>query len=270
MNGERARLAEQTGFGRSSRMTFTVLILTLIVGLGWIGPDDSGAARLDGTGPAKSDRAVHTCKGPLLFERTSINAGGRPSGVALADLNGDGLPDIVTVDSLDDAVSIYLNSGGGFASAGTVAVGDTPESIASGDFNRDGNIDILVANRIGDSITVLHGDGSGGLKVMQTLVGVDAPDNPRGFVKTGGGVQPPNPDLARAYDAAAKQQPVRFDRRHQEILTWIAHDACNRRSWRLHFVATEPTHMHFLVSWSDDQMWQDVSKRLKNLARSPH
>ncbi len=92
------------------------------------------------------------------------------------------------------------------------------------------------------------------------------PDNPRGFVKTGGGVQPPNPDLARAYDAAAKQPPVRFDRRHQEILTWIAHDACYRRSWRLHFVATEPTHVHYLVSWPDDQMWQDVSKRLKNLA----
>lgn len=92
------------------------------------------------------------------------------------------------------------------------------------------------------------------------------PDHPRGFVQQGKGIQPPNPALARAYDESAKQPPVFFEVQHQRILIWIAFDACTRRDWRLHFVATESTHVHYLVSWSSGEPWNNVFDRLKNLA----
>lgn len=91
-------------------------------------------------------------------------------------------------------------------------------------------------------------------------------DNKRGFVQRGEGIQPPNDALARAYDNAAKQPPVRFDVEHQRILIWIAFDACARRNWHLHCVGTEPTHVHIIVSWRTRESWQDVSAKLKNLA----
>ncbi len=58
---------------------------------------------------------------------------------------------------------------------------------------------------------------------------------------------------------------MRFDRPHQRILVWIVYDACRRRKWRLHFIATESTHVHILVSWHEYTLWGEVSTRLKNL-----
>jgi len=91
-------------------------------------------------------------------------------------------------------------------------------------------------------------------------------DNPRGFVQEGRGIQAPNAPLARYYDEHAEQPPVLFEAPDQQALIWIAFDACARRDWRLHFVATEPTHFHILISWRSTQVWQEVRNRLKNLA----
>ncbi|MBN2216207.1 MAG: hypothetical protein JW719_02400 [Pirellulales bacterium] len=71
--------------------------------------------------------------------------------------------------------------------------------------------------------------------------------------------------MARLYDSRAVQSPVRFDSTHQRILIWILYDACLRRKWRLHYVATETTHVHILVSWREFTPWQEVGARLKNL-----
>ena len=91
-------------------------------------------------------------------------------------------------------------------------------------------------------------------------------DNPRGFVQRGKGIQPPNHNLARAYDAVAVAAPMIFRREHQRILIWVGSDVCARRGWRLHFTATEPTHVHYLVSWRGSEPWDQVSTRIKNIA----
>jgi REP element-mobilizing transposase RayT len=92
-------------------------------------------------------------------------------------------------------------------------------------------------------------------------------DNPHGFVQEGKeGVQAPSPQLGRFYDEHAHQPPVLFGGLHQQVLIWIVYDACGRRPWRLHFVATEPTHVHILASWRSADPWRNVRKRLKNLA----
>jgi len=90
-------------------------------------------------------------------------------------------------------------------------------------------------------------------------------DRPQGFVLRGKGIQPPNPTLARKYDARATQPKTVFTERHQRTLIGIAWDACEQRDWRLHGIATDPTHLHLLVSWSTFQPWKQVRSKLKNL-----
>lgn len=90
-------------------------------------------------------------------------------------------------------------------------------------------------------------------------------DRPQGFVLRGKDIQPPNPALARKYDARASQPMMVFSERHQRTLLWIARDACEHRKWRLHCIATDPTHVHLLVSWQEFQPWEQVRAKLKNL-----
>ena len=67
--------------------------------------------------------------------------------MAIADLNGDGMPDLVTANSGSDTVSVLRgNRDGTFQPAQTFAVGDAPESVAVADLNRDRMPDLVTAN----------------------------------------------------------------------------------------------------------------------------
>jgi hypothetical protein len=88
-----------------------------------------------------------------------------PQGLAVADLNRDGWPDIVTANALFGiaSVSVLLNARtttGSFA--GHV---DTPvpgaKSVAVGDVNGDGAPDVAVAGGASDFVSVLLNNGSG-------------------------------------------------------------------------------------------------------------
>ena len=91
------------------------------------------------------------------------------------------------------------------------------------------------------------------------------PDRPQGFVQKGAGIAPPNKSLANVYAETAEFPPVLFKPDIQEILLETALGACERRGWRLHAAAAEPTHVHLLVSWSDQGRWQDVRGKLRNI-----
>jgi FG-GAP-like repeat/FG-GAP repeat len=100
-------------------------------------------------------------------------------GLNSGDLNGDGKPDLVAVNSNpDNVVSVVLGDGrGGFTRApgSPFAVGPSPYPGALGDLNGDGRLDIVAtttdpaaggkgepaANR---EFTVLFGDGRGGFR----------------------------------------------------------------------------------------------------------
>jgi len=59
---------------------------------------------------------------------------------------------------------------------------------------------------------------------------------------------------------------VTFDEGLQQILVDGTRDICDRRDWRLHYVATEPTHIHALLSWLDNTVdWKFVHDTLKRL-----
>jgi uncharacterized protein (TIGR03437 family) len=99
-----------------------------------------------------------------------FTVGNGPRAVAVVDVNGDGLPDIVTANSADNTVTVLLNNGsGGFAAAAgsPFAVGTQPESLVVSDFNGDGYPDIVTANLNDSNVTLLLGNGAGGFTAAQ-------------------------------------------------------------------------------------------------------
>jgi hypothetical protein len=91
--------------------------------------------------------------------------GTAPGSAEIADLNGDGKPDIVVANEQSNNVTILLGDGkGGFtpAKGSPFLAGHDPNDIAIGDFNRDGKLDLAFANHEEKHLTVLLGDGNGG------------------------------------------------------------------------------------------------------------
>ena len=110
---------------------------------------------------------------PISFAAAVTYAtGNNPVGVAAADFDGDGVPDIATANRNAGTVSVLLNDGRGVLKAKTdYAVGALPESIAAADFDGDGAADIAVANRGGNSVSLLinRADDSGTFQAASTF-----------------------------------------------------------------------------------------------------
>ncbi len=82
--------------------------------------------------------------------------------LAVADLRGDGKPDVVVADDSSNSVGVLLGNGDGtFQPAVSYGVDANPISIIVGDFNGDGKPDVVVANQGGNTVSVLLGNGDG-------------------------------------------------------------------------------------------------------------
>jgi hypothetical protein len=85
-----------------------------------------------------------------------------PNAVKLADLNGDGLPDLIVANGGGNDVLVYPGlPGGGFGPAQTFSTGTNPVGITVADLNGDGIPDLVVANEGSNDITILYGQGRG-------------------------------------------------------------------------------------------------------------
>jgi uncharacterized delta-60 repeat protein len=102
--------------------------------------------------------------GAFTASTASVGSGG-PIGdiVVLGDLNGDGRPDIVTVNNNTSDIRILIaDAQGGFTASIVPIAGAKPISVALGDLDGDGKLDIVTANNHSDDVGIFTGDGHGG------------------------------------------------------------------------------------------------------------
>jgi hypothetical protein len=89
------------------------------------------------------------------------------------------------------------------------------------------------------------------------------PDRPRGYVRRDEGVLPPDEGMAELYRHNMKHPAVTFDHEIQRHLIAAAIEACNYQKLKCSYIATEPTHVHILVSWTIDRTWEVARAKLR-------
>jgi FG-GAP-like repeat len=101
----------------------------------------------------------------FVIEGSPYTVGDDPLSLNAADFNGDGRPDVATINGTSSNVSVFLRqAGGGFAQeAGSpVAVGSGPSGAAVGDYNGDGRADLAVSSFVGGDVRVQLRQPGGG------------------------------------------------------------------------------------------------------------
>jgi hypothetical protein len=107
-----------------------------------------------------------------------------PTGAVLADLNRDGIPDVVTANFHGDSVTVLLGRGTGAAYTLTLgesypaAQGGETSNLAVGDLNGDGVPDVIATNPMASSMSVFLGRSNGMLApaIQVPLVAINWPE----------------------------------------------------------------------------------------------
>jgi hypothetical protein len=85
-----------------------------------------------------------------------------PNAVVLADLNGDGIPDLIVANGGGNDVLVYAGlSNGQFGPAQRFFVGTDPVGITVADLRGNGILDVVIANRGSNDVSILYGQGQG-------------------------------------------------------------------------------------------------------------
>jgi len=96
--------------------------------------------------------------------------------ILMGDLNGDGIPDLVSGNYGGGTISVFLGNGDGtFQLHMDYAVDSFPFGIAMGDLNGDGIPDLAVASHSNSTVSVLLGNSDGTFQTAQSLLTAGAP-----------------------------------------------------------------------------------------------
>ncbi len=91
-----------------------------------------------------------------------LEVGQLPYALAVADITGEGVPDIITANSASDNLSLLVGLGDGtFLPPTTLDVGQAPTDIHVRDLNDDGRVDLITADRRSNTFSVLLGRSGG-------------------------------------------------------------------------------------------------------------
>jgi hypothetical protein len=113
----------------------------------------------------------------FVKEGSPYTVGNDPYSLNAADFNGDGRPDVATINGSSSDVSVFLRqAGGGFAQepGSPIAVGSGPSGAAVGDYNGDGRADLAVSSFIEGNVRVLLRRPGGGFALEGAPISLGA------------------------------------------------------------------------------------------------
>jgi hypothetical protein len=122
-----------------------------------------GSLRFVSADEANNRVVVQDAHGNTSFVADASSGLSAPSAVAVADLNHDGLPDLLVANSGSNQLLVFLGTGDGQFSTMPLAfgVGSTPAGITVADLDRDRIPDVIVANEGSNTLSLLFGQGTG-------------------------------------------------------------------------------------------------------------
>ena len=128
----------------------------------------------DGTGQRVAVLLNTTITGSMTptFSTQAISLSTSPTAIIAADINHDGLDDLVVASAASNSLSVLINGSFSGATAASYSspflfnVGTSPKMVVAGDFNLDGRLDLAVTNQGSDTFSVL---------INTTVVGATTP-----------------------------------------------------------------------------------------------
>jgi alpha-tubulin suppressor-like RCC1 family protein len=110
--------------------------------------------------------------------RLDLPAGDGPDHVLVADLDGDGRPDLAVANAFSSTISVYRNLGGSnwFAAPFSLSCGLNPYGLVAADVDGDGRLDLVTANVGANTASVLRNlSAPGGLTPASFDAKIDYP-----------------------------------------------------------------------------------------------
>ena len=106
-----------------------------------------------------------------------LAAGNGPSAVAVSDVTGDGLPDLLVTGDAGLVLVLPALAAGGFAAPTTVDVGGRGVALAAVDLNGDAEPDFAVADNQNNRVAVALGDGPGRFRATELYPVAEGPSS---------------------------------------------------------------------------------------------
>jgi CshA-type fibril repeat protein len=104
------------------------------------------------------------------------NGGQKVCALETADFDGDGVLDLVTVNTAANTISLLKGTGDNqFTELTQIYIGHSPQRVSPGDFNNDGEIDLAVTRFDSDDIAILLGNGDGTFSNLRAISSGDGP-----------------------------------------------------------------------------------------------
>ena len=105
-----------------------------------------------------------------LFKVNDYDPGIYVTNITTGDFNGDGKPDVATMDSSSNNISIFFGDGKGSFSPGPKNnLGVVPYDFLVGEFNGDSNLDLGLNSYGTKNFSILLGDGKGNFSLANSL-----------------------------------------------------------------------------------------------------